>query len=171
MDPRTYLTLASELAACAPVEYKRSAINRAYYAAYGVAHQALDLLECEIPQTATGHQLVRDILTGSSDPSLKTAGGLLNQLYACRIKADYRYSHPHPEEPRTCIDCVRFAANIIARIDTAMKDVAAAKMAVQWAFASCVILPLAHIGRLRMLAEAAAIIAPLLVLGRELGVR
>ncbi len=142
MDPRQYLVIASELAACTPVEYRRSSINRAYYAAYGVAHQALESLGCRIPTRGIGHLVVREILQDSTDEGFQDAGHFLCQLYAWRHKADYRYENPLPEERRCANDCVRLAGYAINRVDEAMKDRVAARAAVDAALVARILNPL-----------------------------
>ncbi len=141
MDPRKYRVIAAELAACAPVEYRRSSINRSYYSAYGVAHQALESLGCQIPKRGVGHLIVREILVGSPHAGFQAAGGLLTQLYAWRRKADYQYDNPLPEEPRSANDCVRLAGYVIECIDEAMKNRVAAGDAVNAALVARILNP------------------------------
>ena len=143
MDPRLYLLIAKALEkfAAPAAECRRSAINRAYYGAYGVAHQALIVLECPIPQSAAGHDAVQIVLQLSGDPALEQAGRLLHHLYTWRVKADYRYTNTLPEEARTVKDALGLAAKIIANVDGAMVDTPKARLAVHAALAAMLLRP------------------------------
>ena len=62
MDPRAFLALAESLAkGPGPAEH-RTAINRAYYAAYNYAIVVLESIGLTIPRTAQGHGEVRELL-------------------------------------------------------------------------------------------------------------
>lgn len=94
-DWTEYLYLAQDLAGqgvTAPTEEAklRSAISRAYYAAFCKARNHLRDREGRyIPQTGKAHRCVRDTFKSSHDRRRKRIGENLSRLGADRVKADY----------------------------------------------------------------------------------
>jgi uncharacterized protein (UPF0332 family) len=90
-----YLALAQDLAGqgvTPPTEEAklRSAISRAYYAAFCKARNHLrDRERCSIPDTGEAHAKVRDIFWGSPLKQRRKIGTGLNRLREDRRKADY----------------------------------------------------------------------------------
>src|ERR1700730_7159317 len=70
----------------------RSAVSRAYYAAFQTACQFLEELNIHVP-ASTGHGDVRNYLGNSGDLELAEAGSSLGTLHSKRIDADYRLSN------------------------------------------------------------------------------
>lgn len=89
-----YLALAQQLAGKAQISATqesrlRSAISRAYYAAFIQARNYLrDTMGLSIPRQNT-HQYVSDQFQNSSDPIHQQIGGSLARLRYRRTKADY----------------------------------------------------------------------------------
>jgi len=94
-DWTEYLNLAQDLAGqkVAPPTKEaksRSAISRAYYAAFCKARNHLrDKEGCLIPCTGDAHRIVRDTFKDSPDSRRKKIGVNLNRLREDRRKADY----------------------------------------------------------------------------------
>lgn len=92
MDPLDNITLAKVLESIpkgAPPEASlRCACGRAYYSALALSRDAL-LDHFSIPRDASGHGTVIQLLKKSSNPDVKAAGGVLDQLRITRNSADY----------------------------------------------------------------------------------
>lgn len=95
-DWQEYLVLARELAGSPTVPSTeearlRSAISRAYYAAFGRArlHLVADEGDTEIPATSEAHQQVGDKFAANSDPMYRLIGEHLRTLRLNRNLADY----------------------------------------------------------------------------------
>ena len=90
-----YLTLAQELssdAARSAIQEAdlRSAMSRAYYAAFGQARAHLVEVDGEvIPRDANVHWYVVDAFERSDQPTRRTIGHLLHHLRSVRNIADY----------------------------------------------------------------------------------
>ena len=67
----------------------RSAISRAYYAAFNVAAEALRQRGCAIPQDAHAHGDVCDLLLRAGVRELTVAARVLGRLRISRNQADY----------------------------------------------------------------------------------
>jgi hypothetical protein len=90
MDPRSFLHLALILKGGpgAPESY-RSAISRAYYAAFNVGVETLKAIGIQLSGGPAGHGELRHCLGAGGDPDLDDASGLLGTLHARRRRADY----------------------------------------------------------------------------------
>lgn len=71
---RALLTPALDAAAC------RSAISRAYYAAFHVAHEFLDRIKVVVGQSSQAHVTVQHALNNSGDPNLVQVSSWLRTL-------------------------------------------------------------------------------------------
>ncbi len=92
MDPRSFRDLAAKLAGRAepaPAEH-RSAMSRAYYAAFHVAAALLREWHFKVPENADGHGEVQDLLTDSGDPRMMQVASELGTLRTKRNQADYK---------------------------------------------------------------------------------
>jgi uncharacterized protein (UPF0332 family) len=108
MNPKWYLDLAKALVAqvkastCLPGTNGeaecRSAISRAYYAAFHVAQALFDTLGIEVPDSGTCHTLVQHGLNNSGDSALVETGSRLGTLYSERRRADYKMIDHRPEQ-------------------------------------------------------------------------
>jgi uncharacterized protein (UPF0332 family) len=125
MDGREFLSLADELAAGGTAAHRRSALSRAYYAAYHTAYELLSALGIALPRDHRGHERVRQCLQYSDDASLNQAGAVLRRLQTVRVKADYHLRDPHPEHPRTVELYLSQARRCIALLDATPADPAA----------------------------------------------
>ena len=90
MDPRSFLQLALILKGgpAAPESY-RSAISRAYYAAFNVGLEILEGIGIHLSEGPAGHGELRHCLGSCGDPDLDDACSLLGTLHGRRRRADY----------------------------------------------------------------------------------
>src|SRR5258708_4786976 len=94
MNPRQFLDLARELAAKKdgpPLSQAshRSAVSRAYYAAYNTTVAYLKKIGVEIADQTRSHEAVRRAFSECSDPTAEVIGEILGDLRAQRRSADY----------------------------------------------------------------------------------
>jgi hypothetical protein len=89
MDFRDYLSVATRLLAEATEADWRSAISRAYYAAFHVGCDLLRSLGFTVPRADRAHAHVWLRLSNSGHPDVIKAGADLNDLRGARNRADY----------------------------------------------------------------------------------
>jgi hypothetical protein len=94
MDGRDFLTLAQQLAAAPTEAAWRSAVSRAYYAAFHVARQLMEDLKFAVPRADRAHSHLWLRLSNCGDPQVVAAGRNLNDLRRDRNWADYDLAHP-----------------------------------------------------------------------------
>ena len=118
-----YLDLAKELlgdASKSPIEEAklRSAISRAYYAAFNEARNYLEINKptVYIPKTGAAHEIVADTFLDDSKPDWIAVGLNLSRLKANRHKADYWDTITGLSNLTTI--SLRFAADAIAKLKT-----------------------------------------------------
>lgn len=133
MDPAAFLQLARALHAPNPdpadlaaleavippsAAELRSALSRAYYAAFLVARETLRAA-CgqHFPTTKDAHELVYIMLRSSDNDSLKKAASALNQLRRARNAADYDLAPNDAERPNYVQDCLHKAASVVERCE------------------------------------------------------
>lgn len=130
MNPRDFCSLAHTLVQEArnkpsPVRC-RTAISRAYFAAYNVAIEILSNMNIYIlGQGGDKHVIVREYLNNSGDQSIKAAKKELNDLHENRKASDYldyKLKNFDPENPTTALSCVKVASSIIKRLDACSLD-------------------------------------------------
>ena len=105
------LTPALEAAAC------RSAISRAYYAAFHVALEFLDHINVVVGQSPQAHVTVQHALNNSGDATLALVGNRLLPLYRERLAADYELAQPTPDQPARASAMLALATDVIDRLD------------------------------------------------------
>lgn len=88
-EPRAFLDIAKALLSDSTPAYCRTAIGRAYYAAFNVGAQLLRGLECRISQGPEAHKDVRELLDLSDIYELTIAATNLGDLREQRNEADY----------------------------------------------------------------------------------
>jgi uncharacterized protein (UPF0332 family) len=89
MNPRAFLDVAFEMLDGANEEHWRSAVSRAYYAAFHVARQLLVRCGFVVPQAQRAHAYLAMRLMNSGHPDLDEAGRGLDELRKARLRADY----------------------------------------------------------------------------------
>jgi hypothetical protein len=120
MDPRDFLKVAGMLATVAgdPVGAKRrTAIGRAYFAAYNVAAEMLSVLGAPPMENAEGHNQAVRLLEVSGDEDLRTLGILLSSLRTERNRADYNMSRTDVESGNKARTATETAQEIIRDLD------------------------------------------------------
>lgn len=134
MDGRRLLALAQKLvegvAARTPLTEGdgapecRSAISRAYYAAFLVAAAYLDRIGFAVQNTPAAHVAVQYALNNGGDKTLRDIAADLDRLHGERRRADYAMADRNPETLEYAEEAVRVAASVIARLDE-VRDTAA----------------------------------------------
>jgi hypothetical protein len=133
MDPVRFLDLAKVLkGGTASAEMCRTAIGRAYYAAFNVGVEALVAIGIRPSQNPSGHGELKNCLGASNDPELRKANARLGALHSRRIRADYDMSDPIVET-RAEADIACHEANEMINLFTKLrhdvsKDVARDEM-------------------------------------------
>ena len=94
MNGRDFLRLARQLAAGRTEAEWRTAIGRAYYAAFHVARQLLEDLKFRVPHADRAHKYLALRLSNAGDPAIQLAGSDLDQLRSERNHADYDLRMP-----------------------------------------------------------------------------
>lgn len=88
-DWREFFTLAEELAERDEEAGKRTAVGRAYYAAFGTARSQIEASGVTFTKTAIDHGAVWGHLSRSSNPAERQLGANGNRLRVARNRADY----------------------------------------------------------------------------------
>jgi uncharacterized protein (UPF0332 family) len=117
MTGRDFLPLVVHLAGGTTEAEWRSAISRAYYAAFHVARQLLADLGFRVPRADTAHIFVAWRLQNCSVPQIQKAGADLDTLRSLRNQADYDF--PRPISQAVATTQVRTAETIILQLDSA----------------------------------------------------
>jgi hypothetical protein len=112
MLPCQFLSLAERLAQANGAAESRSAISRAYYAAYNVGFQFLERMGIPKPKDKC-HQALQQRLGASGDAELEQVGRDLAALHARRNRADYQMDHKESENPQNALAVVEESKRII----------------------------------------------------------
>ncbi len=124
MNPRDFQDLAEALFKQGGPARLRSAISRAYYAAYLVAADHVRATGVRISKSDRAHAEVSKYLASCSDEEVKRAGSNLGDLRGFRNKADYELANAAPEKPVNAQTWVTQARRAIATLDTSFSDTA-----------------------------------------------
>jgi uncharacterized protein (UPF0332 family) len=117
MNPREFHVLADNLASGAtPAEY-RSAISRAYYAAFHVGVETLVALGFRVSRGGAGHGEVARCFDNSVIPETINAARELSNLHRLRIRADYHLDRVDVETASVAMSAVLQSQSIIATFD------------------------------------------------------
>ena len=118
MEPRHFQYFAERLSerGALPVEF-RSAISRAYYAAFHFGLDSLKRMGFPIVQNQDAHQAVYRHLNNSRDGELVKAASMMNDLRTRRNHADYELDRHDVEEQKNAKMLVRQAAKLIEIIE------------------------------------------------------
>lgn len=118
MEPRQFLYLAERLAehGAYPVDF-RSAISRAYYAAFHFGLILLREMGFSIVQNASAHEEIYQHLNNSGDDELAKAASKMNDLRTRRNHADYELNRADVEEKKNARMLVHQAARLIETIE------------------------------------------------------
>jgi uncharacterized protein (UPF0332 family) len=89
MTARDFLDLAGDLLAITKESAWRSAVSRAYYAAFHTARELLARMGFQVPRADHAHAYLWLRLSNCGDPTTESAGQLLRDLRRERNRADY----------------------------------------------------------------------------------
>lgn len=117
MTGRDFLVLARALATQATEAAWRTAVSRAYYAAFHVARQLMEDLGFTVPPDASGHRYLIYRLSNCGQAQVRAAGQSLDDLRRQRTWADYQL-HLLPRQG-ICQMAVNLADSIIQALDAA----------------------------------------------------
>jgi uncharacterized protein (UPF0332 family) len=117
MNWREFLALAGRLATEATEAGWRSAISRAYYAAFHVARRLLADLNFAVPRADRAHQYLIFRLSNCGEPVVEQAGRDLETLRRLRNRADYDDAPPCTQPQ--AVAAVRRAEDVIRQLDIA----------------------------------------------------
>jgi uncharacterized protein (UPF0332 family) len=117
MNWRDFLSLAARLAADATEADWRTAVSRAYYAAFHVARRLLADLNFTVPRADRAHEYLVFRLSNCGESAVEQAGRDLDTLRRLRNRADYDDS-PAVTQPQAAA-AVRLAQGIIQVLDAA----------------------------------------------------
>ena len=115
MDPREFMSVAQNLAQGRSPGDLRSAISRAYYAAFNVGREVLGRMESRWRHLEHGD--LERYLKNSGHSEVKIAGDLLGQLRSLRRKADYYLTDPKPENQKVVALWMVQTTHIVDRLD------------------------------------------------------
>ena len=117
MDFRDYFALAVTLAAGSSEAEWRTAVSRAYYAAFHVARELFLSLGFRVPQAERAHSYLWLRLANAGVADAQLAGNRLNALRGQRNRADYAPLSPLTRG--TAANEVKNAEDIITALDAA----------------------------------------------------
>jgi uncharacterized protein (UPF0332 family) len=120
MTGRDFLAVAKQLAAGGTEAEWRSAISRAYYAAFHVARELLEDLRFAVPHADRAHAYLSRRLANCGEVQMQRAGTDLNALRGVRNQADYDLHRPLTAD-LTAFH-VRLAEQIIGFIERAQQE-------------------------------------------------
>jgi uncharacterized protein (UPF0332 family) len=120
MNWRDFLTLASRLPGGTTEADWRTAISRAYYAAFHVARELLSDLRFTVPRADRAHQYLVYRLSNSGEPAVEQAGRNLETLRRLRNRADYDDAPP-VTQPQAAA-AVPLAEGVIRALDDARQE-------------------------------------------------
>jgi uncharacterized protein (UPF0332 family) len=117
MDFRDYLRLAAVLANGPGEAEWRSAVSRAYYAAFHVARRLLTSMGFRVPQADRAHAHLWLRLANSGHSDVQIAATRLNDLRRERNRADY--DEGRPMRQATAAKHVQTAEEVVRVLDAA----------------------------------------------------
>ncbi len=117
MNPRDFHELASELVGSSNTAKIRTAINRAYYAAYNTGVEILNDMGFYPRTGPSGHKDVQYHLNNSGDDEIISACVKMDGLFSKRIRADYKLDKKDVDNPKTATALVKDAGSIIKTLD------------------------------------------------------
>jgi len=124
MDPRDFWKVGEFLVVAprAGAAHFRTAIGRAYYSSFNFASLVLGELGFKVIENHKGHAHAVRILQRSGDVLLEAAGGLLGDLHAGRIKADYNLSVTAIEKMTAAQVAIETSKTLIDDLDSFRAD-------------------------------------------------
>jgi uncharacterized protein (UPF0332 family) len=126
MNWRDFLLLAARLAAGVNEADWRTAVSRAYYAAFHVARRLFTDLNFTVPRADRAHQYLVFRLGNSGESAVEQAGRDLDTLRRLRNRADYDEAPALTQSQAAA--AVRMAEGIVQRLDAARQEPARTRM-------------------------------------------
>lgn len=120
MNWRDFLLVASRLAAETTEADWRTAVSRAYYAAFHVARHLLADLRFTVPRADRAHQYLVFRLSNSGEAAVEQAGRDLDTLRRLRNRADYDETPALTQSQATA--ALQLARDIIQALDAARQE-------------------------------------------------
>jgi len=120
MDARDFLALAQQLALATTEAAWRSAVSRAYYAAFHIARELMEDLGFTVPHADRAHSHLWLRLSNCGDAHTERAARRLNDLRRERNGADYDLKRAMPKAAAQ--SQLPFAAQIIQVFDAARME-------------------------------------------------
>ena len=120
MNWRDFLSLATRLAAGATEADWRTAVSRAYYAAFHVARRLFADLNFTVPRADRAHQYLVFRLSNSSESAVEQVGRDLETLRRLRNRADYDETPAFTQAQAAA--AVEIAEGIIKVLDAARHE-------------------------------------------------
>lgn len=115
MKGREFLAVADTLSKGATEAEWRSAISRAYYAAFHAARELLEVCGFTVPRADQAHVYLWLRLSNCGHPAVRQAGRDLTYYRSLRNWADYDVARPMKQQ--TAIDAVRKIKDIIQLLE------------------------------------------------------
>jgi uncharacterized protein (UPF0332 family) len=126
MNWRDFVLLATRLAAGATEAEWRTAVSRAYYAAFHIARRLFVDLGFVVPRADRAHQYLVYRLSNCGEAAIEQAGRDLDTLRRLRNRADYD-EVPVLKQPQATAS-VQLAGAIIQLLDAARQEPARTRM-------------------------------------------
>jgi uncharacterized protein (UPF0332 family) len=120
MNGRDFLSVAQSLLGGPTEADWRSAVSRAYYAAFHVARQLMEDLGFDVPRADRAHAHLWLRLSNCGDPVVQDAGRRLNDQRRQRNQADYDMHFTLTRA--TAVGQVQIAEQIIQTLDAAAAE-------------------------------------------------
>lgn len=118
MQPREFLALARKLAVSGDPASSRSAISRAYYAAFHTAAKLQSEAGLPLHHTGKDHWTVARRFEASGDNQLRILGSALQSLRGDRRAADYNLNDIHVGTSANARSKVDFAIALIGGLES-----------------------------------------------------
>jgi uncharacterized protein (UPF0332 family) len=126
MNWRDFLALATRLVTGTTEADWRSAVSRAYYAAFHVTRRLFADLRFTVPRADRAHQYLVFRLSNCGEPAEAQAGRDLETLRRLRNRADYDEAPPLTQPQAAA--AVQLAAGIVQVLDAARQGPALTRM-------------------------------------------
>jgi len=131
MTPDEFLNLARRLSTAKGEAELRTAISRAYYAAFHLVHGFVNSCGVVLARDAAAHKHVAHCLQHSNDPELVAAGRMLDSLRADRNAADYRIDEQRFRDPELVQFCLGAAEEISTAVRAARQKIGNVRAAIR----------------------------------------
>ena len=117
MEGKSFFTIAQKLAQMRNEPALRSAISRAYYAAYNCCIQFLEVCGFQFEKDSPAHEKVYQYLHNAGFADIEAAARALNILRKRRNRADYNMTSTEFQDHITCQGDLASAQTVILLIE------------------------------------------------------